>query len=105
MVTYLAKHGRAGREPVVKPILSSRHAGMNELRDSPDRGETGPHLRILFCFDTDETTVPPTEQGVVLLGGDKTGNWSEFYAARVGEADRLYEQFTAMRAARRRSTP
>lgn len=105
LVAYLARHGRTSREPVVKPILSSRHSGMHELRDSPDHGQRGPHLRILFCFDTDDATRPPTEQGVVLLGGDKTGNWSEFYSARVAEADLLYEQFTAARDARRRSTP
>ncbi|MDQ6949610.1 MAG: type II toxin-antitoxin system RelE/ParE family toxin [Actinomycetota bacterium] len=105
LVAYLARHGRAGREPVLKAIVSSRHSEMHELRDSPERGQSGPHLRILFCFDTDDTTTPPSEQGVVLLGGDKTGNWSEFYSARVAEADLLYEQFIAARAARRKSTP
>lgn len=78
---------------------------MHELRDNPGPGQIGPHLRILFCFDTDDTITPPTEQGVVLLGGDKTGNWSEFYDARVAEADLLYEQFIATRAARGRGTP
>jgi hypothetical protein len=54
---------------------------MKELRVS--RGGT---LRILFIFD-------PLRQALLLLGGDKTGNWNDWYQDAVPRADALYEEY------------
>jgi hypothetical protein len=45
-------------------------------------------VRILFCFD-------PRRQAVLLLGGDKSGNWNRWYDKAIPEADRLYEEHLA----------
>jgi hypothetical protein len=50
---------------------------MKELRPR------GGHLRVLFAFDSRRV-------GVLLVGGDKTNRWAQFYADAVAEADRLY---------------
>jgi len=52
---------------------------MKELR-SP-RG----NLRILFAFD-------PRRMAILLVGGDKTGQWREFYEEEIPKADRLYDE-------------
>ena len=52
---------------------------MKELR--PPRG----NLRILFAFD-------PRRMAILLVGGDKTGRWREFYEEVIPEADRLYDE-------------
>lgn len=39
---------------------------------------------MLFIFD-------PLRRAVLLLGGDKTGQWSEWYQRAVPEAERRYE--------------
>lgn len=45
----------------------------------------GGHLRMLFAFD-------PRRAAILLLGGDKTGNWSEWYDEAVPEADNIYDE-------------
>jgi hypothetical protein len=44
----------------------------------------GKPLRILYAFD-------PRRTGILLLGGDKTGN-SRWYDEQIPRADALYEQ-------------
>lgn len=40
---------------------------------------------MLFAFD-------PRRAAILLLGGDKTGNWSEWYDEAVPEADNIYDE-------------
>lgn len=42
-------------------------------------------LRILFAFD-------PRQMAILLLGGDKTGRWTEWYRSAVPLADDLYDE-------------
>jgi DNA-binding XRE family transcriptional regulator len=42
-------------------------------------------LRILFAFD-------PRRTAILLIGGDKSGRWNQWYAAMVPLADQLYDQ-------------
>lgn len=51
---------------------------MKELRSS------GGNLRALFAFD-------PRRRAVVLVGGDKTGDWSGWYKRNIPRADRRYD--------------
>ena len=52
---------------------------MKELRASK-----GSALRILFAFD-------PRRHAILLLGGDKSGQWNEWYQTAIPEADDLYD--------------
>jgi hypothetical protein len=65
--------------PFVDSVKGSRHHNMKELRS------IGGNLRALFAFD-------PQRRAVVLVGGDKTGNWKGWYKQNIRRADRLYDQ-------------
>ena len=78
-VMLLIEHGPSLRRPVVGDITSSRHANMKELRVSQ-----GGALRVLFAFD-------PRRHAILLLGGDKSGKWEEWYEVAVPAADALYD--------------
>ncbi len=62
-------------------IHTSRHQNMKELRAAQ-----GGALRVLFMFD-------PQRRAILLLGGDKSGRWNEWYAAAVPVADDLYDKY------------
>jgi hypothetical protein len=79
-VTLLAENGPNLKRPVVGEIRSSRHRNMKELIVS-----AAGSLRVLFTFD-------PRRHAILLLGGDKSGNWEAWYATAVPEADELYDQ-------------
>lgn len=81
-VEQLSADGQAVTRPWVDTIASSRHANMKELR--PRRG----HIRILFAFD-------PRRTAILLIGGDKTGQWATWYERMVPLADRLYDDHLA----------
>jgi hypothetical protein len=58
---------------------------MKELRP------LGSNVRILFAFD-------PRRMAILLIGGDKTGKWKEWYEEMIPVADRLYaEHLEALR--------
>lgn len=80
-VDLLEEHGPALGRPIVDTVAQSRHANMKELRVS-----AGGALRILFAFD-------PARQAVLLLGGDKAGQWREWYAEAVPRADDLFDTY------------
>ena len=63
--------------PWVKSIKRSRHHNMKELRHG--------NYRVLFAFDRNR-------RAVVLLGGDKTGEWNKWYERNIPAADREYDQ-------------
>lgn len=66
--------------PYVKPIRSSRHKNMKELRVTYGSR----HFRILFAFD-------PKRQAIFLAAGDKSEvGWDEFYEKHVPIADDLF---------------
>lgn len=81
-IDMLEQYGPSLKRPTVGEIQSSRYAPlMKELRVS----EAG-QLRVLFAFD-------PRRTAILLLGGDKTANWREWYRTAIPEADRLYEAY------------
>lgn len=80
-IDLLAERGHDLGRPVVNVIKSSRHHHMKELRASK-----GGVLRVLFMFD-------PRRQVILLLGGDKTGNWEGWYEWAVPKADELYDTY------------
>ena len=70
-VELLEAGGPALGRPTVDTIMGSRHPNMKELRVSK-----GGAIRILFAFD-------PQRQAVLLIGGDKTGQWTRWYERAI----------------------
>jgi hypothetical protein len=79
-INRLVDHGPALGRPWVDTVKGSRHHNMKELR--PRAG----NVRILFAFD-------PRRMAILLLGGDKTNRWQEWYAEMLPVADRLYDGY------------
>jgi hypothetical protein len=78
-VEVLQERGPGLGRPWVDTLQGSRHPNMKELRPR------GGHLRILFAFD-------PRRAAILLLGGDKTGQWSSWYEQAIPQADELYDE-------------
>lgn len=77
----LEEEGPALGRPLVDSIKGSRHKNMKELRP----GSVGAtELRILFIFD-------PERRAILLVAGDKRGQWSEWYRRNVPIADDRYD--------------
>ncbi len=80
-VDRLAAEGPTMGRPLVDRIHGSRHHNMKELRP----GSTGlSEVRILFAFD-------PVRRAVLLVAGDKAGNWRGWYKTAVPTADERYD--------------
>jgi hypothetical protein len=73
------EHGPALRRPIVGTIRDSRHHNMREVIS------TGKNLRVLFAFD-------PNRTAVLLVGGDKTNRWKQWYRENIPKADRVYDE-------------
>lgn len=82
-VELLEIHGPSLGRPAVDRIHTSRHQNMKELRADLDGA-----LRVLFMFD-------PRRHAILLLGGDKSRRWNEWYAWAVPAADDLYDIYLA----------
>ncbi|HEC11515.1 MAG TPA: hypothetical protein ENI86_18415 [Acidimicrobiales bacterium] len=82
VVELLAEHGPELDRPYADRIKGSKYHNMKELRP---RG-VGKHFRVLFIFD-------PRREAILLLGGDKSGQWSSWYATAIPQAERLYEEY------------
>ena len=80
-VRLLEEFGPVLGRPTVDRIHMSAFQNMKELRCSSDGA-----LRVLFAFD-------PRREAILLLGGNKAGNWDAWYDAAVPKADELYAQY------------
>lgn len=81
-VELLEEHGPHLGRPLVDTVSGSRHRRMKELRPgSSGRSE----LRILFAFD-------PGRQAILLVAGDKSGNWKSWYRRNIPLADDLFDE-------------
>lgn len=68
--------------PLVDTVTASRHKNMKELRPgSSARSE----LRVLFAFD-------PRRRAILLIAGDKAGNWKSWYRKNIPVADDLFDE-------------
>jgi hypothetical protein len=83
-VAALREEGPALGRPLVDRIQGSRIHHLKELRPgSAGRSE----IRVLFAFD-------PTRSALLLLGGDKAGNWQRWYRENIPVAEQLYLEYT-----------
>jgi len=80
-IRVLRDHGPVLGRPLVDTIEGSRHKNMKELRP----GSTGrTEIRVLFAFD-------PVRRAVLLVGGDKSGDWSGWYDVNIPIADDRFD--------------
>ena len=80
-IELLEEHGPQLGRPLVDTVTASRHRNMKELRP----GSTGrSELRILFAFD-------PQRRAILLIAGDKSGDWKPWYKRNIPVADDLFD--------------
>ena len=83
-VAALREEGPALGRPLVDRVQGSRVHHLKELRPgSAGRSE----IRVLFAFDA-------TRSALLLLGGDKAGNWQRWYRQNIPIAEQLYLEYT-----------
>jgi hypothetical protein len=84
-VAALREEGPTLGRPLVDRLKGTNIHHLKELRPgSQGRSE----IRIIFAFD-------PTRSALLLLGGDKAGNWQRWYRENIPIAERLYIEYTA----------
>jgi hypothetical protein len=71
----------------VDSITASRIANLKELRP-PSAGRS--EIRILFVFD-------PWRSAILLVAGDKSGQWDRWYRSAIPRAEQIYEDYLAER--------
>ncbi|HCT76254.1 MAG TPA: DNA-binding protein [Micromonosporaceae bacterium] len=86
-ILVLEQSGPAEGRPLVDTVTASKIANMKELRP-PSAGRT--EIRILFVFD-------PWRSAILLVAGDKSGQWSRWYKTAIPLAEDLYAEYLAER--------
>lgn len=84
-IDQLASEGPALGRPLVDTIKGSKYHNMKELRP-PSSGHT--EVRMLFAFD-------PRREAILLVAGDKAGNWDGWYRTAIPLADRRFTEHLA----------
>jgi hypothetical protein len=86
-ILILERNGPAEGRPLVDTVTGSKIPNMKELRP----GSTGrSEIRILFVFD-------PWRAAILLVAGDKAGNWERWYRQAIPRAEHLYEIYLTER--------
>ncbi|MFJ6723969.1 type II toxin-antitoxin system RelE/ParE family toxin [Streptomyces sp. NPDC091281] len=80
MIDMLAAVGPTLGRPLVDRIKGSDNHHVKELRPGSSGGS---EIRILFAFD-------PVRRAVLLVAGDKSGNWQRWYDVNVPIAEARY---------------
>ena len=86
-ILILERSGPAEGRPLVDSITASRIANMKELRP-PSSGRS--EVRILLVFD-------PWRAAILLVAGDKSGQWAKWYRTAIPRAEQLYDDYLAER--------
>jgi hypothetical protein len=86
-ILVLERNGPAEGRPLVDTITASRIANLKELRP-PSAGRS--EIRILFAFD-------PWRSAVLLVAGDKSGRWNQWYRTAIPQAEREYAKYLDQR--------
>ncbi|MEH0841883.1 type II toxin-antitoxin system RelE/ParE family toxin [Micromonospora sp. CPCC 205711] len=82
-IDLLAEAGPALGRPLVDTIHGSSVANLKELRPGT--------VRILFAFD-------PWRSSILLVGGDKSGQWNSRYREAIPLAEHRYELYLKERS-------
>jgi hypothetical protein len=84
-IDQLEDKGPALPRPLADRVHGSRLHNLKELRP----GSAGSsEVRVLFCFD-------PERQAVLLVAGDKSGQWRDWYKRAVPVAEERYARWLA----------
>ncbi|MEW2005268.1 type II toxin-antitoxin system RelE/ParE family toxin [Microbacterium sp. NPDC079208] len=84
-IELLQEHGPQLGRPIVDTVKGSSYKNMKELRP----GSSGKsELRVLFAFD-------PQRQAIMLVAGDKAGNWKKWYRENIPIADARFAEHLA----------
>ena len=86
-ILILERNGPAEGRPLVDSITASRIANMKELRPPSSRRS---EIRILLVFD-------PWRSVILLVAGDKSGQWDKWYRTAIPRAEQLYDDYLAER--------
>ena len=82
-IDRLLDDGPALGRPLADRITGSRLHNLKELRPGSS-GST--EVRILFIFD-------PARNAVLLVAGDKSGQWDQWYRDAIPAAEAAYEAY------------
>lgn len=86
-IDHLAQAGPGLGRPMADRVHGSRLHNLKELRP----GSTGrSEIRLLFIFDTERASV-------ILVAGDKAGQWNRWYRENIPIAESRYEQYLVER--------
>lgn len=83
-IDALAEGGPGLGRPLVDTIVGSQLQNLKELRPGT--------VRILFAFD-------PWRSSILLVAGDKAGQWSTWYESAIPLAEHRYEIYLKERQA------
>jgi hypothetical protein len=84
-VDVLAEYGPTLGRPLVDTLVGSKLANLKELRPRQT------NIRVLFVFD-------PWRSAILLVAGDKTGQWHSWYEHAIPQAEQMYEVYLQERA-------
>lgn len=90
-IDMLARIGPGLGRPLVDTLQASTLSNLKELRPRSGRDVA---IRILFVFD-------PWSQAVLLVAGNKAGNWAHWYKTAIPLAETAYEGWLAFERKRR----
>ena len=84
-VDVLAEYGPTLGRPLVDTLVGSKLSNLKELRPRAT------YIRVLFVFD-------PWRSAILLIAGDKTGQWRSWYERAIPQAEQLYATYLEERA-------
>ena len=83
-VDVLSEYGPTLGRPLVDTLTGSKLANLKELRPRQTM------IRVWFVFD-------PWRSAILLVAGDKSGQWSNWYRQAIPQAEALYEIYVKER--------
>jgi hypothetical protein len=83
-IDLLVEYGPYLSRPIVDTLKGSKVANLKELRQGS--------FRILFAFD-------PWRCSILLVGGDKSGNWKQWYKGAIPLAEARFDKHLKDRTA------
>jgi hypothetical protein len=84
VLTVLSAEGPSLGRPLADSISNSKIRNLKELRITSSSNSA---IRILYCFTKSRIAL-------LLVAGDKSGEWSTWYQEAIEEAEETYERFT-----------
>lgn len=80
LIQFLSEVGPNGGRPYIGEIVNSKYKNLKELIG---KGKLK-NVRILFIFD-------PNQEAILLLAGNKEGQWKKWYEDNIPVAEKIYE--------------